>query len=31
VEKDIDDALKTPTSNFLVFIIGDYGMGKTLS
>lgn len=27
----LDDALKTPTSNFLVFIIGDYGMGKTLS
>lgn len=29
--KVLDDALKTPTSNFLVFIIGDYGMGKTLS
>jgi len=30
-KKILDDALKTPTSNFLVFIIGDYGMGKTLS
>ena len=29
--KILDDAVKTPTSNFLVFIIGDYGMGKTLS
>jgi len=29
--KVLDDAVKTPTSNFLVFIIGDYGMGKTLS
>jgi hypothetical protein len=30
-KKILNDALKTPTSNFLVFIIGDYGMGKTLS
>jgi len=29
--KVLDDALKTPTSNFLAFIIGTYGMGKTLS
>lgn len=30
-KKVLDDAVRTPTSNFLVFIIGDYGMGKTLS
>jgi len=29
--KVLDDALQTPESNYLVFIIGDYGMGKTLS
>lgn len=29
--KTLKDAIKTPTSNFLVFIVGDYGMGKTLS
>jgi hypothetical protein len=29
--KVLDAAVETSTSNFLVFIIGDYGMGKTLS
>ena len=29
--KVLDDAIKTPATNFLVFVIGDYGMGKTLS
>jgi len=30
-KKVLEDSRKTPNSNFLVFIIGDYGMGKTLS
>lgn len=30
-DKILEDSKKTPKSNFLVFIIGDYGMGKTLS
>jgi hypothetical protein len=29
--KVLDDSVKNPNINFLVFIIGDYGMGKTLS
>jgi hypothetical protein len=29
--KVLDDSVRTPNTNFLVFIIGDYGMGKTLS
>lgn len=29
--KVIEDALDTPTANFLALIIGDYGMGKTLA
>lgn len=29
--KVLEDSKKTPNSNFLVFIIGDYGIGKTLS
>lgn len=30
-KKVLEDSKKTPHSNFLVFIIGDYGTGKTLS
>lgn len=29
--KILSDSMKNPDTNFLVFIIGDYGMGKSLS
>jgi hypothetical protein len=29
--KVLEDSVKNPHTNFVVFIIGDYGMGKTLS
>jgi len=29
--KILDDSISTPTANFLVLLVGDYGMGKSLS
>jgi hypothetical protein len=29
--KILDDSVATPTANFLILLVGDYGMGKSLS